>query len=119
VIAITDAQVKKTLRQVVSERPEFVYDVPENGFGCMYVHANDGDPERLVPGCVVGVVLNRIGVPLEKLSEHEGKSAGQIVRLFLTGISRSTVSILDDIQQEQDDGEPWGSAYAHATGETI
>ncbi|MFE9442514.1 hypothetical protein ACFYO2_26765 [Streptomyces sp. NPDC006602] len=122
-INVTDAQVRETLHAVVSERPEFVYSSPEymendEGLSCFYVH-DDEDGNPVSAGCVVGVVLNRLGVPLEELKKHEGKTAAQMVKHVVTGATRSIGIVLSNVQFDQDEGASWGEAYAKATGETI
>lgn len=122
-ITTTDAQVLETLKQVVSERPEYVYSAPEYMVGemtasCFYVHV-DEQGQAVSAGCGVGALLHRIGVPLEELREHEGKTANQILPHVLTGVSRKTAHMLRTFQFLQDEREPWGEAYAEATGETI
>jgi hypothetical protein len=109
------------LKEVVSERPEYTYSAPEymlDGDFCFYVH-QDQEGNNVGAGCGVGVVLHRLGVPLEELRKHEGKSALQILRLVVDGASRKTARILDNFQGAQDQKMPWGEAYAKATGETI
>ncbi|MFC4501729.1 MULTISPECIES: hypothetical protein [Streptomyces] len=121
-ITTTDAKVMETLRAVVSERPEYTYSAPEymagSGGACFYVHV-DEDRSPVGAGCAVGVVLHRLGVPLKELMQHEGKTAIQMVREVIEGVSRSTANKLRAFQFMQDGGVPWGEAYAKATGETI
>ncbi|MFC8099414.1 hypothetical protein [Streptomyces sp. NPDC057363] len=125
-ISVTDEQVKETLRQVVSERPEYIYSSPDHMQGhtgdpsCFYVHRdNDEDRTPVSGGCVVGVVLQRLGVSLEELAKEEGNAALNSVPRLLSGLSSETVRMLDSIQSYQDQKTPWGMAYAQATGETI
>ncbi|MFE5092065.1 hypothetical protein ACFRCI_17125 [Streptomyces sp. NPDC056638] len=120
---ITDEMVMKTLKEVVAEKPEYVYSVPEyqknlGGVDCFYVHLDeDGTP--VSPGCVVGAVLHRLGVPLEVLRQEEGQPARTAVRRIGLSLSFGTRATLNGIQGKQDDGTPWGQAYAMITGETI
>jgi hypothetical protein len=80
-VNVTAEKVLETLREVVAERPDYVYEAPEGytagaGVTCFYVH---GD----VPGCVVGHVLNRLGVPLSDLALVEGRGAYKVADWFL------------------------------------
>ncbi len=116
------------LREVVSERPEYVYSCPEYMVGtsgddgvnlsCFYVHTDEaGAP--VSAGCVVGVVLHRLGVPLEELRKHEGRTPVQMLKDVVSGPGRGVAHVLGDVQFEQDESTPWGEAYTHAMGETI
>ncbi|MGW0087827.1 hypothetical protein ACWDWS_02230 [Streptomyces sp. NPDC003328] len=118
---LTDEQVSSTLRQVVSENPEKVYAAPENmqsfpgDSSCFYVHVSEDGPDEA--GCIVGQVLNRLGVPLEVLQKGEGWSAADILtRLEISGVSSDMGTTLRRIQRRQDDGEAWGDAYTAVTG---
>jgi hypothetical protein len=120
---ITDETVLSTLREVVAERPEYAYDAPEHmkdnpeSPDCFYVH-KDEDGDCVAPGCVIGMVLHRLGVPLEVLAENEGKTVIQ-VRHLMPDVSMEVRHTLNLMQSRQDVGKPWGMAYAMATGETI
>ncbi|MFB7027159.1 MULTISPECIES: hypothetical protein [unclassified Streptomyces] len=121
---VTDEIALAALRDVVAERPEFVYSAPdhmkreEDGVTCFYVHSDeDGSP--VAAGCAIGVVLHRLGVPLEVLAKEEGGGAYGVTWRFLPHLSRETRTKFSDMQNYQDDGAPWGLAYARAMGETI
>lgn len=121
-IETTDERVKAVLREVISERPETVYASPEHmkqwpeDDSCFYVHTTEDD-EDSEPGCVVGAVLARLGVPLHELREQEGMVATYVVPKVLTGITEDSTYLLRVVQAEQDRGTSWGMAYALATGE--
>lgn len=106
----TDEQVFATLREVVAERPEHVYEKPE-GWGpdgaiqCFYVHP-DG------PGCLVGQVMHRLGVSLEEMSQHEG--SGPYVFQRAGHISHFAADVLETAQSSQDEGDTWGDALSAA-----
>jgi hypothetical protein len=117
-VEINDATLMETLKTVVAERPNFVYRRPEhmepivNSDGdvsgdCLYVHTEPDDETALVPGCLVGTVLHRLGVPLRELRKHEGRSGWSVVDEFGADDSRTT---LHDVQLRQDRGVPWGKA---------
>jgi hypothetical protein len=117
-INVTAEKVLETLREVVAERPDYVYEAPEGytaatwvaGF---YVH---GD----VPGCVVGHVLNRLGVPLEHLALVEGRDAYKVADWFLNITdpdgAMDVEHVLSVAQSRQDRGDSWGTALEAALG---
>ncbi|MFE2075215.1 hypothetical protein [Streptomyces misionensis] len=113
-----------TLRDVVSENPEKVYKAPpampgaEDG-SCFYVHVDEDGQEE--PGCIVGTVLHRLGVPLAELKEKEGLGSTAAVRglALRPSLSLTTVGVLRDIQMRQDRGASWGEAYTGATGREL
>ncbi|MGQ5602971.1 hypothetical protein [Streptomyces sp. EKS3.2] len=121
---ITDEKALATLREVVAERPEYMYSAPnhmkedERDASCFYVHT-DEDGSLVSAGCAIGVVLHRLGVPLDALAKEEGCRALGVVRRFFPNLSQRTYERFNDMQMSQDDGNPWGLAYAQATGETI
>jgi hypothetical protein len=105
-----------TLRDVVRGREDYVYTRPDTanpqGPVCLYVHPSD-DPTRQEPGCLVGHVLYRLGVPLSALAEHEGHRAS-IVVTRLTDCDPKIAYMLDRAQRAQDDSETWGDALEQA-----
>lgn len=111
--AITDEKIMATLREVVAERPEFIYQKPLASEGnvavCRYVH---GD----VPGCLVGQVLHRLGVSLGTLSVHEGQPAHSLADTLDIG-SQAVRWALNAAQTAQDGGSTWGEALACAERE--
>lgn len=113
-IITTDAEVMATLRAVVAERPDYVYDSGDrNEYGdmtCNYVQ--DG-----TPSCLVGHVLFRLGIPLTELSAFDvagGASADGVARLVLDGVTESTIKGLWFAQHAQDHGDTWAEALAAA-----
>lgn len=118
---VTDIeQVFDTLREVVAEQPENVYEKPEeyvdapNHIDCFYVHPGD------TCGCLIGHVYNRLGVPLSVLKRHEGRTASQVGRNVLQFPQDSDIKsaeflyALDAAQSEQDDGKTWDRALQRA-----
>lgn len=105
----TDEQVMTTLRDVVNERPDYVYEeVPcdeETVTDCLYVYNN-------APSCLVGHVMHRLGIPLDVLSEHEGESPNQF-RPALS-ISYRAADALTKAQDVQDEGDAWADALEAA-----
>lgn len=110
---VSEARVMATLREVVAERPEYVYERDgqfasgdADGISCLYVH-RDG------PGCLVGTVLHRIGVPLDKLATWEG--SGAYVVAGMTAYMPDTArNALARAQDAQDAGATWSAALAAA-----
>lgn len=112
-INLTLDYTEELLRQAVADRGEdFVYEKPDGSNQCMYVHS-DG------PGCIVGYVLHAAGVSLEALSEHEGTYASNLIYYLLgeeiiDSADREATGLLDDIQDRQDAGVPWGDAVGRS-----
>lgn len=111
---ITDTQIISTLREVVAERPDYVYKAPAHMEGaisgaCFYVHTDGGAGK---PGCIVGYVLNRLGVPLADLTVWEGTSALEVAAEF--GVSDEAARTLNHAQIVQDGGESWSAALESA-----
>ena len=108
-ITTNDQEVITTLRAVVAERPDYVYTnpFPDDAGTCRYVH---GD----TPGCLVGHVLHRLGVPLEELSRHEGKNACSVAADLLDGISSDASWAIEHAQFRQDLGDTWAEALKAA-----
>ncbi|MER5883111.1 hypothetical protein ABT160_04725 [Streptomyces sp. NPDC001941] len=123
---VTDEKVLETLRELVAERPDYVYSCPEHMEGkvdggdaaCFYVHT-DEDGSLVSPGCAIGVALHRLGVDLESLADVETHQASVVVSRFFSELSRSTMTKLNCMQSYQDNGHTWGAAYVMATGDTI
>jgi hypothetical protein len=108
---VTAEQFRITTREVVAERPEYVYTIPETDDPgedfCKYVHGDE-------PGCVIGHVCHRLGVPLDELAKREGQAAADVVAQVLGITSPSVLAFAGDLQWRQDCGEPWGVALARA-----
>lgn len=104
-IKVSEEVVISTLREVAAGRPDYVYERPEGGSYCLYVHGDQ-------PGCIVGHVLNRLGVPLAELEKREGRGAFVVAAEFLhtTGFARE---VLDVAQALQDRGRTWGESVGH------
>jgi hypothetical protein len=121
-VKVTAEQVLATLREVVAERPTYVYEAPEGyasetnetSVACFYVHGN-------TPGCIVGHVLARLGVPLSDLALVEGRGAYKVADWFLDITDPDGATdvehVLSVVQMHQDRGDSWGSALEAALGE--
>ncbi|MGN7135825.1 hypothetical protein [Streptomyces pseudogriseolus] len=108
-IAVNDVQVLSTLLDVVSEKPEHVYEPPapmrDDLMSCFYVHRDEDGTE--LPGCIVGQVLNRLGVELDRLKELEGLGASSVIDQTTEGVSYAVKTFLRDVQRKQDRGRTW------------
>ncbi|WP_030997529.1 hypothetical protein [Streptomyces sp. NRRL F-5630] len=114
-IKVTADEVMSTLRAVVAERPDYVYARPEadnRAAACLYVHHDDGTAK---PGCLVGTVLHRLGVPLVELAKWEGEGACSMVP-SVTNLEWEDTSTLalQTAQEAQDAGVTWAEALAAA-----
>ncbi|WP_103529497.1 hypothetical protein [Streptomyces sp. SM12] len=114
-IRVTDDEVMRVLREVVAERPEFVYTNPSGESGnpgvntptCFYVHGE-------VPGCVIGHLLHRLGVPLAVLRNLEHDHASAVIDEVMEGVTDAVVLALTGAQAAQDHGNPWSVALERA-----
>lgn len=112
-ITVSEEAIYAATRAVVAESPDRIYVPPANrdvdkGM-CLYSH---GD----VPGCLVGTVLHRLGVPLADFQGHEGQPAYAALRelVQVSGHRQRVGRFLDEIQEKQDVGLTWSEALAHA-----
>ncbi|MFD3361605.1 hypothetical protein ACFWW5_00695 [Streptomyces albidoflavus] len=115
-IKVTPEQVLDVMREVVAEAgEEFMYEPPGEIGTCLYVHRTPGDAAD-VPGCLVGQVLHRLGVPLDELAEHEAERALTMVPEFIdAGKHKGLLALaLNRAQARQDLGYPWGAALRAA-----
>lgn len=105
----TDEQVMSTLRAVVAERPDFIYEAPgDDTDECVYVH--DG-----APSCLVGHVMVRLGFDPEEFEPIEGQSPFQCQKDL--DISRRAADALTAAQDKQDMDYTWSDALAAAERE--
>ncbi|MFC8099415.1 hypothetical protein [Streptomyces sp. NPDC057363] len=111
-ITLSDKQVLTSLRSLVEENREKVYKSPgDSALGiCYYVH-QDVEGKKSA-GCIVGHLLNRLGIPLEDLEEAETNGAQAAMSIVgVTGVSYPVQTLLRNIQRHQDTGKPWGEAF--------
>lgn len=98
-------EVLDLLTEVVAEAgPDFVYKSP--GQYCRYEYKGQ-------PSCLVGRVLNRLGVPVEALAGlDEDYPAVNDVDFVSLGLSLpdDAVIALQAVQEWQDEGNKWGDA---------
>lgn len=133
-IHLTTERVRELLKEAVTERGEdHVYVKPmktkhgydNNTEGCNYVHTPEMDGRQeggFQPGCLVGLVLHKAGLPLDELYARDH---GDLAPSYLRQLEhRSLITFEDDVpdllgraQSRQDDGKPWGGAVRYALGE--
>jgi hypothetical protein len=112
---ITTEDALRALEEAVAEKGEdYVYPLSNTAADlCAYTEFNDRD--ELVPSCLVGNALHRLGVPLEAMAQfntgHGPKSLAE--ELGLDG-DRAAWLAFRDAQAIQDDGGTWGAALAKA-----
>lgn len=98
------AFVVQKVRDLAEKNPDFRYKRPGGG-GCYNVYDGKGS-------CIVGQGLIAAGVPVEDIPEAGGVSSTcNRLGIVLTHAQRSW---LDNVQVQQDGGEPWGVAIATA-----
>lgn len=123
-MTVTAEQFYATAREVVAERPDFVYTPPvplvdgsadPDAGMCRYVHTDGQGNDSC--GCVIGHVLHKLGVPLAEMAKREGAPASsQLRRFFGFEINSSVANFADELQYRQDAGITWGKALEHAEG---
>ena len=104
-------QVLTILDQVVAEfGHDYVYQPPGPGdFACLYVH---GKLWYRKPGCLVGQVLHRMGVPLRELAKNDKNNVAVTSNSFSVPIvlHDDTKKVLAEAQRTQDNDQTWGQA---------
>ncbi|WP_018565013.1 hypothetical protein [Streptomyces sp. PsTaAH-124] len=118
----TDEQILGTLAEVVRENPDKVYKIPESmrftsdDRSCFYVHKNEDGTKS--PGCIVGQVLHRLGVPLKDFKRAEGLGSNFAMSMLgITGVGQETAGLLRKVQYYQDCGRSWSDALQRALKE--
>lgn len=108
-------QVLEALDFVVAERGEgYVYPDEWRDGGTSHGLCRYVTPDGTGPACIVGAVMVRVGVPLNRLTGCEGQSADYVLaKLFRLGGSVQS-EILTQAQSVQDTGGTWGRARAEA-----
>lgn len=90
----------RLLKEVVAERPDYVYEKINNN--CFYVMGHK-------PSCVVGHVLIRAGWSPETLLPDN-----DLLVEHMDGLDETTAEILGAAQSVQDCGRPWREALEAA-----
>jgi hypothetical protein len=98
------------LREVVSERPNYVYEPPNNDGRCVYVHGG-------ACSCIASHVLHRAGATIGELERLDAELGGVPVANvgdYLDWVDDDAAAILDSAQAVQDGGHSWADALAAA-----
>lgn len=101
------------LRECVAERGEdYIYKNPRNsvedytGPACLYKHGNE-------PGCIIGLMLVKHGMPLERFDDQDTMGSVAAIWKALYGHPLAPgpmKQLLVTVQVEQDSFETWGNA---------
>lgn len=112
-IMINEEEAVKLLTAAVEERgSDFVYEKPDGESTCLYVH-QDPTTGNVSPGCMVGLALNRAGIPLNVMQGDLSSAKGLLLALKRSGYVNYTSAasnIFSEVQHRQDTGIPWGDA---------
>jgi hypothetical protein len=124
-VALTVEAVSAAVTEVANERPDYSYLSDHDQ--CLYV---DDTEMGLVPSCLVGHVMARLGVPLTVLLGWNDQDAARLLHRLVEDGEVTFPSIYDEAavarvlaraQERQDDGVPWGLAaqagLSYALGE--
>ena len=111
---LTTGEFLHTLRQVVAEKgagyvyPESEKKASRGNLAPVCQYRVNGRPS-----CIIGHVLDRLGIVTEP--RHEGHGAGHVVAVY--GGSEQVASLADTAQIMQDVGRTWGEALERAEGQ--
>jgi hypothetical protein len=122
---------KALVDECIAERgAEYVYE--KEGSSCKYVHGVDESIEdewgdtvenftNATPGCLVGAVLHKAGIPLDKMGTYSRNDEGSydliehLTSDELVTVSQEANNFLGNVQSSQDAGAPWGQAMEAAS----
>lgn len=117
-IHLTYDKVRQLTDEAVAARgADYRYKKPPTRDICLYVH-RDADGNK-TPGCLVGDVLVRAGVPIDVLDDDSLGPVGSLLYTLPDGmveIDEDAHDFLSDAQFKQDFGETWGDAVTYALG---
>lgn len=68
------------------------------------------DPTAAAPGCIVGLALHKMGVPLDVLAGYENLPAVDVLAAVAPDMPREQVQGAGAAQSMQDGGRLWGEA---------
>jgi hypothetical protein len=108
-MTVTAAQIISEIRAVAAEQPGYMY----LAYHCLYVERS-GDV--VVPSCIVGHALWRLGVIDEKFYFSSHNDEAVIPTLHMLGIraTRQQLRWLETVQKQQDEGAPCSSTVQTA-----
>jgi hypothetical protein len=121
----------EALRECVEERgPDFVYKDPVEGVkaqSCFYWHYpvvpdawagsfQDREQPAVEPGCMIGLMLHKLGVPAEATRTYEEQA---VFTMWdrpngVFELTENAMEVCRAAQNRQDDGDRWGDALACA-----
>jgi hypothetical protein len=96
------------LREVVAERPDYVYRPPDDR-GCCYI-----DRVTDEPSCLIGHVLVRAGWTPSELRRANRSSVDDLPPALRRDISEEAACLLAEAQAVQDTKGTWAQALAEA-----
>lgn len=103
IVSLTLPAVREAMKAVVAERGED-YDYKAHHSACRYtqwVEPAEG-PATQVPGCLVGAVLNRLGVPLTEMDHWNDSAADDLLH---------NLREVDDIDYADAEAAEWVGVY--------
>jgi hypothetical protein len=110
VINLTLQRAKELIEQAIAEKgADYEYHRTDDA-QCLNWHRVGDD---YVPGCIIGHVFHYLGFTHEDTGE--GSASGCLDQLRSSGLiefEELVPGFCDAIQDEQDNGASWGSAYA-------
>lgn len=104
------AKLIKIIRDLATEKPDFVYERPEieGDTGCVYVHDRQ-------PSCIVGHAMWRAGLIdySYELTPYNKQAFGDHLPGMATLTDREA-QWLEEVQGQQDSGETWANSILSA-----
>lgn len=122
-MTITLEQVVAEVSQIVSERPNYVYDVVnvDGDQSCIYFHQPEGRPDYRLPACVVGHWLARYHLDAARYIRSDDNEAFFVMLVEDVKAFGQALDITDDakmflreMQSSQDERIPWGRCLEYA-----
>lgn len=105
---LTLEQARELLHRAVAEKgADYVYTSRKNPQFAQCVYVENGQPS-----CIIGHVVNYLGVPLDAIKEGVGPD--QVLSDAGITAESTTAKLLHHAQLQQDQGIPWGQAVAIA-----
>jgi hypothetical protein len=105
--ALQEAMLTQTLQEIVAEvGPMYGFPFAQLHY-CRYVAEGQ-------PACLVGVVLHRLGMPVDELSEWDARDDSRINTIEPEGIAPSVLAMMQRAQDAQDNRGSWAYAMERA-----
>lgn len=133
-MTITLTQVRQLARKIVRDAgTEFVY-LPHKGAACLYISLSEAreqwpsdvwDADAISPtpvpqdprehtACLVGRILDEAGEDRHHTTTFNGLGIEGVAEQLPDMLEAAAASYLAILQQSQDDGNTWGTAWAEA-----